>query len=194
MSSGARSRWKWSSAPECRLTAMDVPGTETESALARRASRLLRERGLTLAVAEGTTGGRIGERLVRYAGASAFFKGAVVTYDYPSRTRLLGIPEALLQEHGSVSEEAVKAMAEGVRSAFGVDVGLASSGIAGPAGGRGGKPVGLVWLAVATPSGTTARPHQLRPASRLALQERFTALALHMLCEVLSGETASSER
>ncbi|MEX2598873.1 MAG: CinA family protein [Dehalococcoidia bacterium] len=165
---------------------MAVEAAKTELALARSAGRLLRERGLTLAVAEGTTGGRIGERLVRYPGASAFFKGGAVTYDYASRTALLGIPQSLLETHGAVSEEAVHAMAASVRERLGADIGLASSGIAGPAGGRSGRPVGLLWLALATGDGTFTLRHELPWASRQRLQERFTALALRMLVEALA--------
>src|SRR5690606_5040223 len=99
----------------------------------------------------------------------------------------LGIPQSLLEEHGSVSEEAVRAMAEAVRDLFGVDIGLASSGIAGPSGGTPAKPVGLVWLAISTEHGTTAVRYQLPPAGRAALQERFTALALRDLCAAAEG-------
>jgi nicotinamide-nucleotide amidase len=151
----------------------------SELTLARELSRLLRSRGITIAVAEGSSGGRIGERLVRYPGATAYFKGSVVTYDYPSRTALLDIPQSLLREHGSVSEASVRAMAEGVRAKFGADVGLASSGTTGPAG----KNVGLVWLAVASEGCTVAREHRLEPASRLTLQREFTVLALRLLRE-----------
>ena len=159
-----------------------MPGEpHTELSIARDLNRLLREGGLTVAVAEGTTGGRIGERLVRYPGATAYYKGSVVTYDYPSRTSILGIPEALLVGHGSVSEAVVRAMAEAVRERFAADIGLASSGVAGPSG----VSVGLVWLAVATAEGTVAEEHRLGPDSRVRLQARFTLLALRLLREVV---------
>ena len=152
-------------------------GRETELSIARDLNRLLRRRGLTVAVAEGTTGGRIGERLVRYAGATAFFKGSVVTYDYPSRTAILGIPAATLVELGSVSEAVVRAMAASVRERFGADIGLASSGVAGPTG----VGIGLAWMAVATGEGTAARRHQLEPGPRVRLQGLFTLLGLRLL-------------
>ena len=135
---------------------------ESELSVARELNRLLRERGLTVAVAEGSTGGRIGERLARYAGATAYFKGAVVSYDYPSRTAILGIPQATLAAHGSVSEQAARAMAASVRERFGADFGLASTGVAGPAGTN----VGLVWTAVATSVATVARESRLPPRLR----------------------------
>jgi PncC family amidohydrolase len=153
----------------------------SELALARELNTLLRARGVTIAVAEGSSGGRLGERLVRYAGATAYFKGAVVTYDYPSRTSLLDIPASLLREHGSVSEASVRAMAESVRGKFGAEVGLASSGVTGPRG----RDVGHLWLALASDSGTIVEEHRLEPASRIALQRQFTELALRMLRAVV---------
>ena len=155
----------------------------SELPLARRVVNVLKASRVTVAVAEGATGGRIGERLTRYPGSSAFFLGGVVTYDYPSRTRLLGVASGLLQEHGAVSEQAAKAMAEGVRQLFGSDIGLASTGIAGPGGGTPEKPVGLLWTAVATAQATAARPHLVSGATRLSAQRRFTALALQFLLE-----------
>ena len=150
---------------------------QTELALARELNTLLRAKGVTIAVAEGSSGGRLGERLVRYPGATAYFKGAVVTYDYPSRTALLDIAPALLKEHGSVSEASVRAMAESVREKFGADIGLASSGVTGPRG----RDVGHVWLALASSSGTIGAEHRLAPAPRITLQRQFTELALRML-------------
>ena len=156
---------------------------DTELSLARNVSRLLRERGLTVAVAEGTTGGRIGERLVRRAGASVFFKGSIVTYDYPSRTTVLGIPRELLATHGAVSEPVARAMAQAVRVKFGADLGLASTGVAGP----GGRQVGTVWIAVAAEEGARSTRHDLPSGSRLQLHRRFTSLALRLLAEVASA-------
>jgi nicotinamide-nucleotide amidase len=149
----------------------------SELTLARQLNHVLRIKGLTIAVAEGSSGGRLGERLVRYAGASAYFKGAVVTYDYPSRAALLDIPVTVLQTHGSVSEPSVRAMAESVRAKFQANLGLASSGVTGPAG----LGVGHLWLALATDTGTAAEEHWLAPSSRIALQRQFTELALRML-------------
>jgi PncC family amidohydrolase len=157
--------------------------SDTELSISRELNGLLRARQVTVAVAEGSSGGRIGERLARYTGATAFFKGSVVTYDYPSRTSLLGLPHDELREHGSVSEWAVRKMAEGVRNRFGADIGLASSGTTGPTG----RNVGHLWLAVASQGGTLTQGHQLASASRLALQGEFTRLALRFLRQFLAG-------
>ena len=155
---------------------------DSELGLARELNKLLRKRRVTVAVAESSSGGRIGERLVRYAGATAYFKGAVVAYDYPSRTSLLGIPQELLQQHGSVSGEVVRTMAEAVRRRFQVDLGLASTGVTGPTG----NGVGHLWLAIASEQGTDVEEHWLTPAPRLALQQQFTVLALRLLRNALS--------
>ena len=163
----------------------------SELSLARKVADALKARRLTIAVAEGATGGRIGERLTRYPGSSAFFLGAVITYDYPSRTRLLGIAPALLQKYGAVSEQAAKAMAEGVRRVFGADLGLAGTGIAGPGGGTPDKPVGLLWTAVATARATIAHRHLAPGATRLQTQRRFTAVSLHHLLEQLEQAGAA---
>ena len=148
-------------------------------------------RGLTLAVVEGSTGGRLSEQLTRYSGSSRFFLGGVITYDYRSRTELLGVPAALLERHGAVSESVAKAMAEGVRRRFASDVAVASTGIAGPSGGQPEKPVGLLWLAVATPRATTAQRPVAQDGTRLQNNRQFTRLALQFLLDTvqaLSGE------
>ena len=157
---------------------------DSELGLARQLNRLLRERRLTIAVAEGGTGGRIGERLVRHPGATAYFRGGIVTYDYRSRTSLLDIPQELLQRHGAVSEEAAAAMARSVRALYDADVGLAGSGTAGPTG----RTVGLLCLAISADAGTRTQRHLLPRGSRGALHAEFTRLALLMLRDHITRE------
>ena len=111
-------------------------------------------RGLTLATAESCTGGSVAARLTSVPGASRAFVGGVVAYANRVKTDLLGVPESVLREHGAVSEATVRAMAEGVRQRLGADVGVATSGVAGPGGGTPEKPVGTVWLAVSWPGET----------------------------------------
>jgi nicotinamide-nucleotide amidase len=110
---------------------------------------LLRESGRSLATAESCTGGLIAERITDVPGSSAYFRGGVVAYSNQAKASLLGVPTALLEAHGAVSEPVVRAMAAGARERFGSDFAVATSGISGPDGGTPEKPVGLVWIAIA---------------------------------------------
>lgn len=118
--------------------------------------RMLTERGLTVATAESCTGGLIAERLTDVPGSSAYFLGGVVSYSNEAKTAMLGVSKEVIDREGAVSESVVRAMAEGVRTRFGSDFGIATSGISGPGGGTADKPVGLVWIALATAQGIHA--------------------------------------
>jgi nicotinamide-nucleotide amidase len=115
--------------------------------------RLLKQRGLTLAVAESCTGGLIGHRITNVAGASDYFLGGVVSYSNEAKQDLLRVPSQVLAASGAVSPEAARAMARGVKEVFGAAVGLSATGIAGPSGGSPEKPVGTVYFGLATPRG-----------------------------------------
>ena len=129
---------------------------ETDEPLEVIAGRRLQERGATVATAESCTGGKLAALLNRHAGSSAFYWGSVVSYDNSVKEHLLSVPEEMIKTHGVVSEEVVRVMAESVRKLIGTDYAIATSGIAGPTGGTAEKPVGTVWIAWATPEGTTA--------------------------------------
>ena len=146
---------------------------EGEETLESVTGRILAERGMTLAVAESCTGGMIGELLTATPGSSAYFKGGVVAYWNDAKAALLDVPEAVLAEHGAVSEPTARAMAEGVRRRFTTDLGVATTGIAGPTGGTPEKPVGLVYVALATASGSEVR--ELRLAFDRERNRRLTA-------------------
>jgi PncC family amidohydrolase len=111
--------------------------------------KLLLARGLTLALAESCTGGLVSHRLTEVAGSSDYFRGAVVAYANEVKRQLLGVRQGTLDVHGAVSAETALEMARGARRALGTDVGLSVTGIAGPGGGKPGKPVGLVFVALA---------------------------------------------
>lgn len=113
-----------------------------------------RARGWRLATAESCTGGLVAGRLTDVAGSSDVVAGGIVAYANSVKAGRLGVPQAVLEREGAVSEATARAMAEGCRRALVVDVAIAVTGIAGPGGGSTTKPVGLVHLAVATPDGT----------------------------------------
>lgn len=127
-----------------------------EASLENEVVTLLTERGLTLATAESCTGGNVAARVVSVAGASACFRGSVVAYANDVKERVLGVSGEDLERHGAVSEPVVRQMAEGAQRLLGADYGVATSGVAGPTGGTPEKPVGTVWIAVASPEGTVA--------------------------------------
>jgi nicotinamide-nucleotide amidase len=122
---------------------------EGEETLDAVVGRLLRERGATIAVAESCSGGLLSERISANPGASAYFLGGVVAYANSAKTGLLGVPAALLEAHGAVSEPVARAMAEGARARFGSDYAVATTGISGPDGGTDDNPVGTVYVALA---------------------------------------------
>jgi nicotinamide-nucleotide amidase len=145
---------------------------------------LCRARGLTLATAESCTGGMIAERLTGVPGSSDVFAGAIVAYADAVKVAKLGVPEPMLAQYGAVSAEAAEAMAAGARRELGVDVAIAATGIAGPGGGTAEKPVGLVYLNVASPDG--ARAEELRLwGDRDAIRRRATVTALHLVRRLL---------
>ena len=118
---------------------------------------LLKERQQTIATAESCTGGRLAAALNVQSGSSAYYMGSLVAYDNRIKEQVLGVAHDTLVEYGAVSEQTVREMAEGVRALMNTDYAIATSGIAGPTGGTKDKPVGTVWIAWATPTGTEAR-------------------------------------
>jgi nicotinamide-nucleotide amidase len=111
----------------------------------------------TLATAESCTGGIVAQMLTAIAGMSQSYLGGAVSYANQAKVELLGVPAHLIENHGAVSPEVAAAMAEGVRTRLGADIGLSTTGVAGPSGGTPDKPVGLVYLGLATPKGTQTR-------------------------------------
>ena len=111
----------------------------------------LRDKKLTVAVAESCTGGLIGKRLTDTAGSSNYFLGSITAYSHKLKNSLLNVSKKTLEEHGSVSEEAALEMANGIRNKTKADIGLSTTGISGPGGGTEEKPVGLVYIGLVTP-------------------------------------------
>jgi nicotinamide-nucleotide amidase len=145
--------------------------------------------GITLGVAESCTGGMLGARLTAIPGSSEVFHGGVIAYDNSLKRSLLGVPDALLTEHGSVSEPVVRAMASGARAATGVDAALAITGIAGPGGGSEAKPVGTVWIALDFRGQVETRLLRLW-GDRDEVRERSAQWAMELLRRTLLATTA----
>ena len=133
-----------------------VYGVDAES-LEAVVSGLLRERGLTLSAAESCTGGLVAKRMTDLPGASAVFRGGVVSYTDEVKAGLLGVPREVLDRHGAVSEPAARAMAEGCRRACGSDLAVSVTGVAGPDTDGRGTEVGTVYIALASGEGTVCR-------------------------------------
>ena len=153
-------------AAAARLAAMDAQLRERlvgflygtgEDNLIDRVGRRLQAANVTVATAESCTGGMLGEMLTRLPGSSRAFRGGAIVYSNDEKRRQLGVEMATLVAHGAVSEEVVREMAIGARARFGVDLAVSISGVAGPDGGTADKPVGTVWLALASSAGTTTK-------------------------------------
>lgn len=157
-----------------------------ERDLAEVIGDLLRERALRIAVAESCTAGLVGERLTTIAGSSDYFWGGVIAYDNAAKTAVLGVARDAIERYGAVSEQVAAAMARGVRERAGVEVGVAVTGIAGPGGGTPEKPVGTVWLAIASPVGDRAL-RRLLPGDREQIRRRAAQAALDLVRRTLLG-------
>ena len=148
---------------------------------------ILTERGLRLAVAESCTGGVIASKFTAQAGASAYFMAGIVAYSNEAKRDILGVNMADIKRCGAVSEEVALQMAEGARRITGADYAIATTGIAGPTGGSETKPVGTVWMAIATPHGSRAMMRN-SGTDRSQIVSRASAYAIEMLYEELKRE------
>jgi len=150
-------------------------------------ARDLLDRRVTVAVAESCTGGLIGHRLTRTPGASAYMDGGVIAYSNAAKRRWLAVPDDLLERYGAVSAEVARAMAEAVRAQAGTDLGIATTGIAGPTGATAEKPIGLVFIALAHAEGTEVREMRYgtepgrEGVKSLASQTALDMIRLHLM-------------
>ena len=154
--------------------------------------RILGKSGQTMAVAESCTGGSIAQFITSNAGSSAYFKGGVVAYSNEIKNRLLSVPMELLESFGAVSQEVAEAMAAGVQKAMNADYSVATTGIAGPDGGSDEKPVGMVWIAVAGPSGVTSKKYIFKH-NRERNIIRTTHTALNLLRTLILTDNSASK-
>lgn len=158
---------------------------EGDSDLAALVLDKARARGVRLAVAESCTGGLVGTRLTEVPGSSDVFAGGVIAYDNALKTGVLGVPEAVIAQHGAVSEPVAVAMAQGAVRAFDVGAAVSVTGVAGPGGGSPEKPVGTVWIGCALGQTVEAR-RTLFVGSRHEIRARAAQAALFMLYQRLS--------
>ena len=159
---------------------------EGEQTLDREVGGLLLATGQTVATAESCTGGLLAKCLTDQPGASGYFMRGWVTYANEAKEQELGVAKRLIEAHGAVSEEVVRAMAEGARERAGTDFALAITGIAGPDGGSNEKPVGTVWIALAAKGGTFTRK-SIFPGNRETIRLRAAQTAMTMLRWKLLG-------
>ncbi len=153
----------------------------------RELAEILESRAWTLAAAESCTGGLVAARITDRPGASAYFVGAVVAYANTVKQSTLDVPGSILERQGAVSVDCARAMAEGVRRALGADVGLATTGIAGPDGATPEKPVGLVYVACACPDGTDEVRELRLGGTRAEIRSAAVEAVLELALEVLQS-------
>lgn len=154
-----------------------------------RVSEMLSKKRLTLATAESCTGGLVASRITDVSGSSAYFLGGIVAYSYEAKASLLGVSWDTLNTKGAVSRETVIEMAQGARRVFTADIAVSVSGIAGPGGGTPDKPVGTVWVGLATPSGEEAR-HFVWDGDRILNKQLSSEAALQFILDYLEGRLA----
>ncbi|MEJ7809724.1 MAG: competence/damage-inducible protein A [Gemmatimonadaceae bacterium] len=153
---------------------------EDDADLAEVVLRDARAAGLRIATAESCTGGLLGGRITAIAGSSDVYLGGIIAYANEVKVSTLGVPPATIVEHGAVSEEVARAMAQGARRAIGSEIGVAITGIAGPGGGSADKPVGTVWIA-ADVAGSVRAHGRVYVGDREEIRLRATQAALDMI-------------
>ena len=148
---------------------------------------VLLERKLTLAVAESTTGGKLAEKITSRSGCSRYFLGGLIAYHNQVKIKQLGVPETLINEYGAVSFPVAEQMARGVRELFNADIAVSTTGVAGPGGGSKEKPVGLVYVAVASARRVIAQRYVIGN-QRESNNEQFMVKAFALLEAELLGD------
>lgn len=166
-----------------------VKYAEGDDVLEKQLGELLRNKKVTMATAESCTGGYIAHLITSIAGSSDYFKGSVISYANEVKVNVLGVNAADLEREGAVSETVVLQMAEGVRKITGADYAVSTSGVAGPGGGTPEKPVGTVWIGVATPQRSYAKLFTFS-----FTRERNIAKATSKAMEMLIEEVGKNEK
>lgn len=157
--------------------------------LATQIGALLKAHGLMLATAESCTGGGVAQAVTEIAGSSAWFERGFITYSNESKQQMLGVREATLNQHGAVSEMAVREMVAGALQHSTAQVALAVSGIAGPGGGTADKPVGTVWFAWGIKNGETCAQRYQLDGNRNEVRDQAVQIALQGIINLLNSFT-----
>ena len=152
--------------------------------LAKKVAHLLKERNMKVATAESCTGGLIGHTITNIPGSSEYYEGGVISYSNALKMNLLGVKEETLAKYGAVSGQTAHEMADGIRKKASVDIGIATTGIAGPGGGTPEKPVGLVYIAISSEKETKVEKH-LFHGNRWGNKESTCKAALNLLLNYL---------
>ena len=150
----------------------------------KNVSDQLIKNNLTVATAESCTGGLLAHLLTNISGSSEYFERGVVTYSNKSKMELLRIPQKTIEEHGAVSKQTARAMAIGIKEQANVDIGISTTGIAGPTGGTKEKPVGLVFIGISTEKDTIVKKFQFK-GNRLQNKESTCNEALKLILDLL---------
>jgi competence/damage-inducible protein CinA-like protein len=161
--------------------------SEDERPVAELVLERCRERGLTLATAESATGGLVAELITAVPGSSDVFLGAIVAYANEVKVEQLGVSAEAIAEHGAVSAEVARAMADGARNRLGADVAVADTGVAGPGGGTPEKPVGTVYIEARGPEGGRGI-HFALPGDRPVVRRRAAVACLHLVRQILDTD------
>ena len=151
----------------------------------RKVSILLKQKKLTVATAESCTGGLIAHCLTNISGSSEFFERGIISYSNNAKIELLDISEEILKKYGAVSKQVAESMAIGIRFKSNVDIGISTTGIAGPTGGTKEKPVGLVFIGISSQENTIVKKFNFN-GDRLENKESTCNEALKMLLEIIS--------
>ncbi|HRA47788.1 MAG TPA: CinA family protein [Thermomicrobiales bacterium] len=166
-------------------THLSIPTASDVLACAGQINHILTGRtDLTLATAESCTGGSVAQAITAFAGSSDYFLGGIVSYSNAAKHNILGVSIEILETKGAVSAECAEAMAHGARAALQSSIAVATTGIAGPGGATPRKPIGLVYLAVATETGTTVQEHHFA-GDRHVVTLAATHTALQLLVDAI---------
>jgi nicotinamide-nucleotide amidase len=152
--------------------------------LLKKVADCLKQKKITIATAESCTGGLIAHSLTNISGSSHYFDRGIVSYSNKAKTELLDVPEHILKKYGAVSKQVAKIMAENIRIKSNVDLGLSTTGIAGPTGGTQKKLVGLVFIAISSAKGTDVKKYQFK-GNRIENKHYTCNAALKMIFDYL---------